>query len=174
MNRLDQTVEFAVFKLCLLYFQRISFHIICCIKHMSRHTTKPTNWHVRSVSTQISMGIRPVWSASSLSAWRKLGFLAIHWAHSEDYDQTGRMPRLIWVFAGRSYYLLVLSWGGSYQFLPTKISHQQNGSNLRHLMIMKVLSGRLTRSDAPPPGMRTVASSILRSENILSWRLIMK
>ena len=40
-------------------------------------------------------GIRPVWSESSLSTWRKLGSLATHWAHSEDFDQTGRMPRLI-------------------------------------------------------------------------------
>ena len=39
--------------------------------------------------------------------------LATHWAHSEDSDQTGQMPRLIWVFAGRTVILLVLSWGGS-------------------------------------------------------------
>ena len=58
--------------------------------------------------------IRPVWSESSLSAWRKLGSLATYWAHSEDSDQTGRMPRLIWVFAGRTVILLVLSWGGSF------------------------------------------------------------
>ena len=64
--------------------------------------TKLTKWHVRPAKTQISLGIRPVWSESSLSAWRKLGSLATHWAHSEDSDQTGRMPRLIWVFAGRT------------------------------------------------------------------------
>ena len=58
------------------------------------------------------MRIRPVWSESSLYAWRRLGSLAIHWAHREDSDQTGRMPRLIWVFAGRTVILLVLSWGG--------------------------------------------------------------
>ena len=52
--------------------------------------------------TQISLGIRPVWSQSSLSAWRKLGSLATHWAHSEDSEQTGRMPRLSWVFNGRT------------------------------------------------------------------------
>ena len=40
---------------------------------------------------------RPVWSESSLSAWRKLRSLATHWAHSKDSDQTGRTPRLIWV-----------------------------------------------------------------------------
>ena len=49
---------------------------------------------------QISLGIRPVWSESSLSAWRNLGSLAIHWGDSKDSDQAGRMPRLIWVFAG--------------------------------------------------------------------------
>ena len=68
---------------------------------------------VRPAKTQISLGIRPDWSQSSLSAWRKLGPLATHWAHSEDSDQTGRMPRLIWVFAGRTATLLVLSRGGS-------------------------------------------------------------
>ena len=62
--------------------------------------TKPTKWHVRPAKTQISLGIRPVLSESSLPAWRKLGSLATHWAHSEDSDQTGRMPRLIGVFAG--------------------------------------------------------------------------
>ena len=44
----------------------------------------------------------------------KLEPLATHWVHSEDSDQTGQMPRLIWVFAGRSVILLVLSWGGSH------------------------------------------------------------
>ena len=64
--------------------------------------TKPIKWHVRPAKTQISLGIRPVWSESLLSAWRKRGSLATHWAQSEDSDQTGRMPRLIWVFAGRT------------------------------------------------------------------------
>ena len=57
--------------------------------------------------TQISLGIRPVWSESSLFAWRKLGSLATHWVHSEDSDHTGWMPMLIWVFAGRTVILLV-------------------------------------------------------------------
>ena len=68
---------------------------------------------VRPAKTQISLGKRPIWSESSLSAWRKLGSLAIRWAHSEDSDQTGRMPRLIWVFAGRKATLLILSCRGS-------------------------------------------------------------
>ena len=32
--------------------------------------------------------------------------LAIHWAHSEDSDQTGWMPRLVWVFAGRTHHFV--------------------------------------------------------------------
>ena len=63
---------------------------------------------VRPAKTQISLGIRPVCSESSLSAWANLRSLATHWAHSEDSDQTGRMPRLIWVFAGRTATLSVL------------------------------------------------------------------
>ena len=43
-----------------------------------------------------------------------LGSLATHWAHHEDSDQTGKIPRLIWVFAGCTVILLVLSWGGSF------------------------------------------------------------
>ena len=74
--------------------------------------TKPTKW----VCAQRihSLDIRPVWSESSLSAWRKLRSLAIHWVHSEDADQTGRMPRLIWVFAGCTLILLVLSCRSSF------------------------------------------------------------
>ena len=63
---------------------------------------------VRPAKTQISLGIHPVWSESSLSVWRKLGSLSTHWAHSEDSDQTGRMPRLIWVFAGRTCHFVCL------------------------------------------------------------------
>ena len=60
--------------------------------------------------------IRPVWSESSLSVWGKLVSLATHWAHSESSDQTGRMPRLIWVIAGRTLVLLVLSCRGTNLF----------------------------------------------------------
>ena len=51
---------------------------------------------------QISLGIRPVWSESLLCAqWVAKGSVLLQ-ADSEDSDQTGRMRRLIWVFAGRS------------------------------------------------------------------------
>ena len=67
--------------------------------------TKPTKWHVRPAKTQISLGSRPVWSErclheeSSLSAQR-------------DSDQTGPIPRLIWVFAGHTCHFVcfVMRW----------------------------------------------------------------
>ena len=68
----------------------------------SRLATKPIQWHVRPAKTQISLGIRPVWSESSLCAqWVAKDPSFLH-VDSKDSDQTGRMPRLIWVFAGRT------------------------------------------------------------------------
>ena len=68
---------------------------------------------MRPAKTQISLSICLVWSESLLSAWGKLGSFATHWVLSENSDQTGWMPRLIWVFPGLTGILLVLSWGGS-------------------------------------------------------------
>ena len=71
---------------------------------------------VRRAKTQISLGIRPVWSESSLYAqWVAKDPSFLH-ADSEDSDQTGWMTRLIWVFAGRRLILLVLSCRGSFGF----------------------------------------------------------
>ena len=137
--------------------------VIIMKRNMIQHMTKWTKWHVHPAKTWISLGIRQVWSESSLSAWRKLRSLATHWAQartlirlgrrpgwsesslgaqsfcwfcrvaavftvhlkkawvlsypfsaSEDSDQTGQMPRLIWVFTGCTIILLELSRGGSY------------------------------------------------------------
>ena len=82
--------------------------------HLSRAMTKPTMWLWAQQRLRSAWAF---WSEPSLSTWRKLGSLATHWVHSEDSDQTGRMPRLIWVFAGRTLILLVLSCRGSFQFL---------------------------------------------------------
>ena len=74
---------------------------------------KTNTMSVRPAKTQISLGIRPVWSESSLCAqWVAKDPSFLH-ADSEDSDQTGRIPRLIWVFAGRTLILLVLSCRGS-------------------------------------------------------------
>ena len=55
-----------------------------------------------TTKTQISLGIRPVWSESSLCIQYVAKNPRFLHADSEDSDQTGRMPRLIWVFAGHT------------------------------------------------------------------------
>ena len=66
---------------------------------------------VRPAKTQISLGIRPAWSESSLWAhWVAKDPSFLH-ADSEDSDQTGRIPRQIWVFAARTHFIgFVMSW----------------------------------------------------------------
>ena len=59
---------------------------------MSRLMTKPTKWHVRPAKTQISLGIRPVWSEFSQSAWRKLGSLTTHFAQAKTLIRLGGCP----------------------------------------------------------------------------------
>ena len=44
----------------------------------------------------------------SLPVWRHFGSLATHWALGKDSDQSGWMPRLIWVLLGAQVILLVL------------------------------------------------------------------
>ena len=95
---------------------------------------------VRPAKTQISLGIRPVWSESSLSAWRNLGFLATHWGHSKSSDQTGRMPRLIWVFAGRTLILLVLSCRGSNDSLIFFFFQSFSALHWNYFATMKILA----------------------------------
>ena len=74
-----------------------------------------TNWmSVRPAKSPISLGFRPVWSESSLCAqWVAEDPMFLH-ADNEDFDQTGRMPGLIWVVVGRTLILLVLSCRGSF------------------------------------------------------------
>ena len=68
--------------------------------HLSLLVTKPTKWCVRLAKTQISLGIRPVWSESSLCTQWVAKDPNLLQAGSEDSDQPGHpwMPRLIWVF----------------------------------------------------------------------------
>ena len=70
-----------------MLLNNVSFKVLILIKfsfqyHLSRSMTKPTKWPV---------GI-PVWSESSLSAWRNIESLATKWGHSKDSDQTVDAP----------------------------------------------------------------------------------
>ena len=76
------------------------------------HIDKTNKMTLRQAKTQISLGIRPVWSESSLCAHAVAKDSSFLHADSEDSDQTGRMPRLIWVFAGRTGHFvgIVMHW----------------------------------------------------------------
>ena len=82
----------------LTIFNINEFTVCKFFYQVSHLMTKPTKWHVCPVKTQISLGIRPVWSVFPVPQWvaKDPGFLH---ANSEDSDQPGWMPRLIWVFA---------------------------------------------------------------------------
>ena len=64
--------------------------------------TKPTKWPLHPAKTQISLGVHLYWSESLLSAHLVDQDPRFLHADSEDSDQIGRMPRLIWVFVGRT------------------------------------------------------------------------
>ena len=78
-----------IFQACLLTCALHStfgdhLHVICYQK--SRIVTKPTKWHVRPAKTQISLGIRQVWSESSPCAqWVAMDPSFLH-ADSEDWS----------------------------------------------------------------------------------------
>ena len=115
--------------------------------------TKPTKWHVRLPKTQISLGIRPVWSEFSLCAKWAANDPSFLRADIEDCDQTGRMPRLIWVFAGRTchfvgFIMRWLIWTASSEFGTYRLCEQrrfrracasaQSRQNLRCSLIQAV------------------------------------
>ena len=63
-------------------------------------------YDVRLAKTQMSLGIRPVWSETSLCAQTVAKDPSFPHADSEDSDVAMWMPRLIWVFAGRKDYFV--------------------------------------------------------------------
>ena len=68
--------------------------------YMTRSTTKPAKLPVHPMKTQIRLGIHPVWSGSSLcTLWIGKDPTFLH-ANSDNSDQTGWMPRFIWIFTG--------------------------------------------------------------------------
>ena len=99
------------------------------LRYISNPTFEPphdkTNkMTVRPAKTQITFGIRPVWSKSSLCALHSQGPKASSCGQRR-LIRLGECPG--WVFAGRTVTLLVLSWGGSFQ---NKYAYQQSLKNL--------------------------------------------
>ena len=100
---------------CLVsHISEIDGNLVVCWRLCEPRHDKANKVTVRPAKTKISLGIRPVWSEPSLCAQLVAKDPRFLHADSEDSDQTGRMPWLIWVFAGRTVILLVLSCRGSY------------------------------------------------------------
>ena len=77
-----------------------------CLSRFEPPHNKTNKMTVRPAKTQISLGIRPVWSEYSLCAqWVAKDLSFLH-ADSEDSDHTGRMARLVCVFTGRTCYFV--------------------------------------------------------------------
>ena len=94
----------------------VNFHVqnnaASCHSKFEPPHDKTNKRTVHPAKTQHSLGIHPVWSEPSLCAqWVAKDPSFLH-ADNADSDQTGRMPRPIWVFAGRTCHFagLVTSW----------------------------------------------------------------
>ena len=117
---------------------------------------------VRPVKTQISLGIRPVWSESSLCAQCVAKDRKFLHADSEDSNQTGRMPRLIYIFAGRTATLLVLSCRGSFCIFLFFLffSNQNLWFDQRRWVIEALISAQLRMKRAKIPEEFTSMSNV--------------
>ena len=91
-------------------YQFLIIAYLFTLLNMSHDKTNPTKWRC----VQWKLGSDWASAQSSLSSqWVARNPSFLH-ADSEDSDQTGRMPRLIWVFAWRTLVFFVLSCRGSY------------------------------------------------------------
>ena len=100
-----------LYKSCILE-DGLSWHNIKTtsdVWDMSRLKTKAIKWSVYppSLIRVFAVRMKKHWSS------------ATHWPHCGDTDQTGRMPRLIWVFAGRTCHFVgfVMSWLNNFKKL---------------------------------------------------------
>ena len=92
------------------------------LSHLMR---KPIKWPVHPAKTKISLGICPVWSESLLCAQRIAKDRSFLHADSDDSDQTGQMPRLIWVFAERTcHFVGFVMWWLILNVIPLMIYKQ--------------------------------------------------
>ena len=78
-------------------------------------------WRFRSAWASAQSDQSSLWAQ-----WVAKGPNFLH-ADSKYSDQTGRMPRLIWVFAGHTLTLLVLSRGGSFTVTILNIRTDKSG-----------------------------------------------
>ena len=81
--------------------------------YMSHLMKKPTKWHVHTAKTQISLGIRPVWSVFAVHM-KKPWVLSYPVSAQRTLIRLGGCPGWSESSLGAQVILSVLSWGGSY------------------------------------------------------------
>ena len=96
------------------------------------------------MKTQISLG--PVWSESSLLAWRHLGSLATHWEHSEDWsDWVDAYADLSLRWAHTHFVGFVMSWliWRNHGSLATRLVHSKDSDQTVWMRrLIRVFTGR--------------------------------
>ena len=83
------------------------------IETMVRYNWAPA-WQNQQNDLRAQQRLRSAWASTKsdhfkLPAWTNLVSLTTLGAHSKDCDQTSRIPRLIWVFAGHTCYFVGLN-----------------------------------------------------------------
>ena len=63
---INQKRSLAVRSMLAYFFEPFESSFMVCFSKINCLMTKPSKWHVHPAKTQISLGIRPVWSESSL------------------------------------------------------------------------------------------------------------
>ena len=79
--------------------------------NLSRLTTKPTKWLCAQ------RRLRSAWASAQSNQSLRCALRTQAFMRTAKTDQTGRVPRLIWVIAGRTATLLILSCRGSFQII---------------------------------------------------------
>ena len=77
--------------------------------------------------------IHPVWSESSLSAWRKFGSSATQWTHSEDSDQTGLSLR--WAHRSFCWFCRAAAYLKGTQYRYSAIPYTNSEHSEQHVQI---------------------------------------
>ena len=123
-----------------------------CESKISCRTTKPTKWHLCPAKTQISLGICQSDQSSLCTQGVAKDPRFLH-ADSKHSDQTGLMPRLIWVFAGCTGHFVGLQWlkWCSVFFQLWWCLFRSSAAHIIAEFTKKALLGRLPQEAGPPP-----------------------
>ena len=139
-------------------------HFLWCFNQALYKAYKPRHDKNNKMTCAPKRRLRSPWTfalsnQSSLSAWRKVGFLTTHWAHSEDSDPTGHIPTLIWV-AGRTCHFVgfvilpLISWLPIWQMFCKKWIGSTNATKRWHPN--RTQSATLIASGVYPKSLQTV------------------